>query len=40
MSNKKILKMHIFPIKTELIQISNDIKYYLNNSEYSDYKNF
>lgn len=36
MSDKQILKSYIYPIKTELIKISKDIKYYINNSEYSE----
>ena len=36
MSDKQILKSYIYPIKTELIKISKDIKYYINNSEHSE----
>ena len=36
MSTKEILKLRIAPIKSELHQISSDIKQYLTNKEYSE----
>ena len=36
MSTKEILKLRIEPIKSELYQISSDIKQYLTNNDYSE----
>ena len=40
MSTKEILKLRIAPIKSELHQISSDIKKYLTNDEYSEQELF
>ena len=43
MSEKELLKLRIYPIKSELAKVSNDIKIYLNNEKNNyntDFKNF